>query len=53
MSMRVSTLRGQRGMQALELLHVGSWELNSSSLEEKDVPWPPSSLSLGDLFLTL
>lgn len=39
MSMRVGILRGQRGMQdPLELLHVGSWELNSSSLEEKDMP---------------
>lgn len=39
MPMRVSALRGQRGMQdPLELLLVGSWELNSSSLEEKDMP---------------
>lgn len=39
MSMRVGILRGQRGMQdPLELLRVGSWELNSSSLEEKDMP---------------
>lgn len=58
MYMRVGTLRGQRGMQdALELLHAGSWELNFSSLEEKDMPkddMPLNSLSLGDFFfLTL